>query len=81
MCYAGFLSMGVAYSLQIIGQKHLNPAPASLIMSLESVFAALSGWLFLQETMTFEESVGCILVFLAVILSQIPINMTKKRHR
>jgi drug/metabolite transporter (DMT)-like permease len=81
MCYAGVLSMGVAYSLQIIGQKHLNPAPASLIMSLESVFAALSGWLFLQETMTFEESVGCILVFLAVILSQIPINMTKKRHR
>lgn len=81
MCYAGFLSMGVAYSLQIIGQKHLDPAPASLIMSLESVFAALSGWLFLQETMTFEESVGCILVFLAVILSQIPINMTKKRHR
>ena len=81
MCYAGFLSMGVAYSLQIIGQKHLDPAPASLIMSLESVFAALSGWLFLQETMTFEESVGCILVFLAVILSQIPINMNKKRHR
>ncbi len=81
MCYAGFLSMGVAYSLQIIGQKHLDPAPASLIMSLESVFAALSGWLFLQETMTFEESVGCILVFLAVLLSQIPINMTKKRHR
>ena len=81
MCYAGFLSMGVAYSLQIIGQKHLDPAPASLIMSLESVFAALSGWLFLQETMSFEESVGCILVFLAVILSQIPINMTKKRHR
>ena len=81
MCYAGFLSMGVAYSLQIIGQKHLDPAPASLIMSLESVFAALSGWLFLQETMTFEESIGCILVFLAVILSQIPINMTKKRHR
>ena len=81
MCYAGFLSMGVAYSLQIIGQKHLDPAPASLIMSLESVFAALSGWIFLQETMTFEESVGCILVFLAVILSQIPINMTKKRHR
>ena len=81
MCYAGFLPRGVASSWQSIGQKHLDPAPASLIMSLESVFAALSGWLFLQETMTFEESVGCILVFLAVILSQIPINMTKKRHR
>ena len=70
--------MGVAYSLQIIGQKHLDPAPASLIMSLESVFAAISGWLFLQETMTFEEAIGCVLVFLAVILSQIPIRSTKK---
>lgn len=78
MCYAGFLSMGVAYSLQIIGQKHLDPAPASLIMSLESVFAAISGWLFLQETMTIEEAIGCVLVFLAVILSQIPIKTTKK---
>lgn len=72
MCYAGFLSMGLAYSLQIIGQKRLEPTAASLIMSLESVFAVLSGWLFLEETMTLWEGIGCVLVFIAVILSQIP---------
>lgn len=70
--YAGILSMGVAYSLQIIGQKNLEPTPASLIMSLESVFAALFGWLLLHETMTRPEFTGCILVFAAVILSQLP---------
>ncbi len=75
--YAGILSMGVAYSLQIIGQKHLEPTPASLIMSLESVFAALCGWLLLHEQMTTPELTGCALVFAAVILSQIPTN-TKK---
>lgn len=70
--YAGILSMGVAYSLQIIGQKHVEPTPASLIMSLESVFAALFGWLLLNETMTSHQQQGCALVFAAVILSQIP---------
>jgi drug/metabolite transporter (DMT)-like permease len=70
--YAGILSMGVAYSLQIIGQKHIDPTPASLIMSLESVFAALFGWLLLNEKMRPYELAGCALVFAAVILSQIP---------
>ena len=72
--YAGVLSMGVAYSLQIIGQKHVEPTPASLIMSLESVFAVLFGWLILNETMASHELLGCGLVFAAVILSQIPIK-------
>ena len=66
--------MGVAYSLQIIGQKHVDPTPASLIMSLESVFAVLFGWLLLQERMTGVELTGCALVFIAVILSQIPVK-------
>lgn len=70
--YAAILSTGVAYSLQIIGQKHLPPAPASLIMSLESVFAVLCGWLILKEQLSTWEIMGCILVFAAVILSQIP---------
>ena len=70
--YAGVLSMGVAYTLQIVGQKSLEPTRASLIMSLESVFAALFGWLLLHETMTAFELFGCGLVFLAVILSQMP---------
>lgn len=78
LCYAGFLSMGAAYSLQIIGQKHMEPSGASLIMSLESVFAVLFGWLLLKQTMTKWESIGCALVFAAVILSQINIPNKKK---
>lgn len=72
LCFAGILSMGVAYSLQIVGQKKLEPTTASLIMSLESVFAALGGWLILHETMTPWELTGCALVFAAVIISQFP---------
>ena len=72
ICYAGILSMGIAYSLQIVGQKFLAPTPAALIMSLESVFAVLCGCWILGERLTVWETVGCILVFLAVILSQLP---------
>lgn len=74
LCYAGFLSMGLAYSLQILGQKHLEPTAASLIMSLESVFAVLAGWLLLSETLAPQEALGCGLMFVAVILSQIPVK-------
>lgn len=70
--YAGFLSMGIAYSLQNIGQQHLDATPASLIMSLEAVFAVLTGCLILRETMTVWEILGCCLMFTAVILSQLP---------
>lgn len=72
--FAGILSMGVAYSLQIVGQKNLEPTTASLIMSLESVFAALGGWLILHNTMTPRELLGCALVFGGVILSQLPMK-------
>lgn len=72
LSYAGILSMGVAYSLQIMGQKDLEPTAASLIMSLESVFAVLFGYLILHETLTVNEWIGCVLVFAAVILSQLP---------
>lgn len=74
LMFAGVLSMGVAYTLQIVGQKALEPTTAALIMSLESVFAALGGWLILRESMTASELAGCGLVFAAVILSQIPIR-------
>ena len=70
--YAGVLSMGVSYSLQIVGQRHLDSTSASLIMSLESVIAVLSGWVVLHQMLTFSELCGCALVFCAVILSQIP---------
>ncbi|MBE6960590.1 MAG: DMT family transporter [Ruminococcaceae bacterium] len=80
MCHAGFLSMGAAYSLQIVGQKHLEPAPAALIMSLESVFAAVFGWMILSERMSDTEILGCSLVFAAVVLSQIPIKTKKEKQ-
>ena len=72
LLFAGVMSMGIAYSLQIVGQKDLEPTTASLIMSLESVFAALGGWWLLNESMTAWEMTGCALVFAAVILSQLP---------
>jgi len=72
LCFAGMLSMGLAYSLQIVGQKSLEPTTASLIMSLESVFAVIGGWWLLGERMSLPEITGCILVFVAVILSQLP---------
>lgn len=79
LSYTGFLSMGAAYGLQIIGQRDMEPAPAALIMSLESVFAAVFGALILHETMTGYETLGCGLVFSAVILSQIPIPVKIKK--
>lgn len=77
MCYAGFLSMGAAYTLQILGQKNMEPTLASLIMSLESVVAVLCGVLFLHEQLTQWETIGCILVFIAVVLAQIPVKLKK----
>ena len=71
LLYAGVLSSGIAYSLQVLGQQHVESNTASIIMSLESVVAILCGWLILQERMTPWELTGCALVFIAVILSQI----------
>ena len=75
--YTGIMSCGVAYTLQIIGQKSTPPALATMIMSLESVFAALSGWLILSEKLNTKEIIGCIFVFAAVVLAQININPGK----
>ena len=72
LLYAGVLSCGVAYTLQIIAQKNTDPTVASLILSLESVFAALTGWLIIQETLSAKELFGCALVFAAIILAQLP---------
>ena len=70
--YTAVMSSGVAYTLQILGQRYTDPAPATLLMSLESVFAALSGWLILHERLTPKELLGCALVFAAVLLAQFP---------
>ena len=66
------LSCGVAYTLQIIGQKNVNPTIASLILSLESCFSVLAGWIILHESLSVKESIGCILMFAAIILAQLP---------
>lgn len=76
--YAGALSSGIGYTFQIIGQKNLNPAIASLIMSLESVISALAGWLLLRQTLSPRELAGCALMFLAIILVQLPGRRQKR---
>ena len=70
--YAGVLSCGVAYTLQIIGQKGMNPTVASLILSLESVMSVLAGILILHQTPTSREVLGCVLMFTAILLAQLP---------
>lgn len=69
--YSGFMSCGVAYTLQVIGQKGVNPTLASLIMSLESVVSAISGLIILKQKLSVDETIGCIIMFTAVILAQI----------
>lgn len=76
--YAGVLSSGIAFTLQIVAQKNLNPTVASLIMSLESVFAALAGAVF-GERLSANEIFGCVLVFAAIILAQLPVEKLYKK--
>ena len=68
--YAGIFSSGIAYTLQALGQKNLNPAIASIAMCLESVFGTLSGWIVLGQSLSFREAAGCVLMFGAIVLSQ-----------
>lgn len=70
--YTGIMSTGVGYTLQIVGQKGLNPTVAALILSLESVFSAFSGYLFLHQVLTTRELIGCALMFIAIVLAQLP---------
>lgn len=70
--YAGVLSSSIAYTLQLIGQKYAEPAVASIVMSLESVFAVIAGWAVLHEVLSTRELLGCAFVFAAVILAQVP---------
>ena len=80
LLYAGVLSCGVAYTLQIIGQKNMNPTVASLILSLESCISVLAGWAILGEQLSVREGVGCILMFAAIVLAQIPEKQSKNRQ-
>ena len=76
--YAGVLSSGVGYTFQVIAQKHAEPTVASLIMSLESAFAVLSGTILLGEIMSPREILGCVIIFSAVIISQLPERKKKE---
>lgn len=77
--YAGILSCGVAYTLQIVGQKGMNPTVASLILSLESCISVLAGWVILGQTLSMREFGGCIVMFAAIILAQLP-SSKKQTH-
>lgn len=78
--YMGIVSSGIAYTLQIVGQKYAEPAIASLSMSLESVFAALGGWVITGNALKGNEIIGCLLVFVAIVLAQMPEFFKKKMH-
>lgn len=71
LAYTGILSSSICITLQVEGQKHLDPTIASLILCLEGVFGAIGGWLLLGETMSIKELIGCLIIFIAIILSQI----------
>lgn len=70
--YAGVMSSGIAFTLQVVAQKDLDPTLASMIMSLESVVSVLSGFLLLNQKLSIREGVGCVLMFIGVILAQLP---------
>ncbi len=72
--YSGIMSSGVAYTLQVVGQKHTNPTLASLIMSLESTVSAIAGWIILKENLSLQQWLGCGIMFMAIIIAQIPMK-------
>lgn len=72
LCYGGVMSCGVAYTLQIVGQRDMNPTVASLILSLESVVSVVAGFLILHQTMSVRELTGCFLMVVAIVLAQLP---------
>lgn len=79
--YLGIMSSGVAYTLQIVGQKYAEPSVASLSMSLESVFAALGGWIISGNSLSVKEFCGCALVFAAIITAQLPEMIASKKKQ
>lgn len=79
--YAGVLSSGVAYTLQIVAQKDLNPTVASLIMSLEACVSVIAGWLILGQSMNSRQITGCVIMFAAIILAQIPMPEKKENKQ
>ncbi len=79
--YCGLLSGGVGYTLQVVAQKFTDPTIASLLMSMESVFAVMAGAILLHERLSTREWVGCALLFIAIILAQIPLPGIKQKRK
>lgn len=77
LLYVGIMSSGIAYTLQTLGQKHTPPTLAAILMSLESVFAVLTGFILLGDRLSQRESIGCVLMFSAVLLAQLPFKKGK----
>ena len=80
LLYSGIMSCGIAYTLQIVGQKHASPVVASLLMCLESVFAVITAAIFLHEGMSLLEAAGCVIMFVAIILSQVSESFSAKNQ-
>ena len=78
--YGGLLSVGVAYTLQVLSQKYADPTKASLLFACESVFAAIGGALLLDERMTLRSFAGCALIFCGILLSQLPLSQKKRKN-
>ena len=78
ICYGGILSAGVAFTLQVFGQKYAEPAAAAILMSFESIFGAVSSWIILNEVMNSREIFGCILMFAGVLVTQFRILISRK---
>ncbi len=78
LLYAGVVSCGIGYTLQFVAQKEVKPITASLIMCLESVFSALGGWLLLSQKLSLREMLGCMMIFLAIVLCQLTDNLAEK---
>ena len=81
VAYAGLMSVGIAFTLQVVCQKHCTPAPAAIIMSLEAVFAALAGYLVLHQTLTGRALIGCFLILSGVLMVQLVPTMRRRKAR
>lgn len=80
--YAGLISVGIAYTLQVLAQKNAHPAHAAIILSLETVFAAIGGIIFLDESLSVRALFGCGLMLLGMLISQVPLRyLVKSRHQ
>ncbi len=79
--YVGIMSTAIAFTLQALGQKNADPTVASIILSTESVFGAVSGYLILGEILTSREILGCVLMFIAIIIAQLPTKQERLAMR